>query len=539
MSAQVRVVSRTDNVAGVKLPVFNQYDTGAEQLVFHHFLWLGLNSLRDALALPGRRGLLVLHEFLAQCHHHGQMITATTHLPCSSATPSRCGNCFPTLGRPRFELRRRLVGEVFDQLDGFVSPSRFLAERYVAWGLPAERVHVVENGLLHPGQPAPPRPAAGRFVFGFFGQLNPFKGVDVLLGAAERLASAAEIEIRIHGNIIGLPEALVARLDRLAESLPQLRFMGAYENDQVGALMAECDYVLVPSIWWENSPVVIQEAYAAGRPVICTGIGGMAEKVVPGVTGLHFRRNDAGDLAQVMQSAADPALLAKLQAGLPRPADAPTMARNYLAAMGLPTAAAEAEEPQAARKPRRACGPFLLTRHQHGLIGISGRRRLHMRDHRAHFGPEGGQITKACGINHKGQPAIHDAAILQVMRRGGDAADQRTGQDFAHQRQPIALMPTKRQQGAARLVPIQHTRIIGGLPLRIHQSAIWHWLAGIEGNATFAKCDGRRGKIQDQRVFTFRHRRHGNADRVGGHAPIGPPKGRHRAGAGYAIDEMD
>ncbi len=328
--------------------------TGAEQLVFHHFLWLGLNSLRDALALPGRRGLLVLHEFLAQCHHHGQMITATTQLPCSSATPSRCGNCFPTLGRPRFELRRRLVGEVFDQLDGFVSPSRFLAERYVAWGLPAERVHVVENGLLHPGQPAPPRPAAGRFVFGFFGQLNPFKGVDVLLGAAERLASAAEIEIRIHGNIIGLPEALVARLDRLAESLPQLRFMGAYENDQVGALMAECDYVLVPSIWWENSPVVIQEAYAAGRPVICTGIGGMAEKVVPGVTGLHFRRNDAGDLAQVMQSAADPALLAKLQAGLPRPADAPTMARHYLAAMGLPTAAAEAEAPQAARKPRRA-----------------------------------------------------------------------------------------------------------------------------------------------------------------------------------------
>ena len=126
-----------------------------------------------------------------------------------------------------------------------------------------------------------------------------------------------------------------------------------------------------------------------------------------------------------------------------------------------------------------------------------------------------------------------------MMRRGGDAADQRTGQDFAHQGEPIALMPAKGQQGAARLVPIQHTRIIGGLALGIHQSAIRHRLAGIEGNATLPKRDGRRGEIQDQRVFTFRYRRHGNADRVGGHAPIGPAKGRHRARAGNAIDEMD
>jgi glycosyltransferase involved in cell wall biosynthesis len=100
--------------------------------------------------------------------------------------------------------------------------------------------------------------------------------------------------------------------------------------------------------------VVIQEAYAAGRPVICSGIGGMAEKVPPGVSGLHFRRNDAADLARVMQSATDPKLLAKLQAGLPRPGDATSMARQYLAAMGLPLAAAEAEAPPPARKPNRA-----------------------------------------------------------------------------------------------------------------------------------------------------------------------------------------
>jgi hypothetical protein len=118
---------------------------------------------------------------------------------------------------------------------------------------------------------------------------------------------------------------------------------------------AQIDWVVMPSIWWENSPVVIQEAFAAGRPVICTGMGGMAEKVLPGVSGRHFRRGDAAHLAQVIQAAANAQTLAKLQAGLPRPADAPTMARHYLAALGLPLAEATAEAAQQPRrKPRRA-----------------------------------------------------------------------------------------------------------------------------------------------------------------------------------------
>ena len=56
--------------------------------------------------------------------------------------------------------------------------------------------------------------------------------------------------------------------------------------------MAEIDWVVVPSIWWENSPLVIQEAFLHGRPVICSDIGGMAEKVRHGVDGLHFRVGD-------------------------------------------------------------------------------------------------------------------------------------------------------------------------------------------------------------------------------------------------------
>jgi glycosyltransferase involved in cell wall biosynthesis len=84
--------------------------------------------------------------------------------------------------------------------------------------------------------------------------------------------------------------------------------------------MRQVDWVVVPSVWWENSPLVIQEAFAAGRPVVCSGIGGMAEKVPAGTAGLHFRAGDPGDLADVMRRAAtEPGLWDRLRAGLPTP----------------------------------------------------------------------------------------------------------------------------------------------------------------------------------------------------------------------------
>ncbi len=80
---------------------------------------------------------------------------------------------------------------------------------------------------------------------------------------------------------------------------------GRYDRTRVaGELMAEVDWVIVPSIWWENSPLVIQEAFTYGRPVICSGIGGMAEKVTDGVNGLHFRVGDPRSLAETMRRAA-------------------------------------------------------------------------------------------------------------------------------------------------------------------------------------------------------------------------------------------
>src|ERR1051326_581524 len=81
--------------------------------------------------------------------------------------------------------------------------------------------------------------------------------------------------------------------------------------------MAEVDWVVVPSRWPENSPLVIQEAFHHRRPVICSGVGGMAERVADGVDGLHFRVGDASSLAGVLRRALrTPGLFGKLRAGI-------------------------------------------------------------------------------------------------------------------------------------------------------------------------------------------------------------------------------
>jgi len=78
------------------------------------------------------------------------------------------------------------------------------------------------------------------------------------------------------------------------------------------------DWVVVPSVWWENSPLVIQEAFQQGRPVICSDIGGMAEKVTDGVNGLHFTAGDAMSLAEAIKRATTtPGLWDSLREGVP------------------------------------------------------------------------------------------------------------------------------------------------------------------------------------------------------------------------------
>ncbi|TSH97292.1 glycosyltransferase [Verticiella sediminum] len=305
---------------------------------FHHYLNFGIDAISKASIRLGLPTFFTIHEFLSLCHHHGQMITRPTRLLCHKATPEACHTCFPEYSRQQFAIRQGLVSRTFQEVSGFISPSRFLAEIYIKAGLPAKKFAIIENGLAHrPSSPMPPRQrhGDGAWVYGFFGQINPFKGVDTLLKAADVLvknpSAKDRVRIRIHGNVIGQSEDFMQAFDKAIRTNNVVEYAGPYNNANVSSLMSECDYVVVPSTWWENSPVVIQEAFAVGRPIICTGIGGMAEKIVNGVSGLHFRLNDSADLARVILEGSNNNLYENLLAGVPDTLDQRDMAKRYLA----------------------------------------------------------------------------------------------------------------------------------------------------------------------------------------------------------------
>jgi glycosyltransferase involved in cell wall biosynthesis len=108
----------------------------------------------------------------------------------------------------------------------------------------------------------------------------------------------------------------------------------------MATLMADTDWVIVPSIWWENAPLVIQEAFHHKRPVICSGIGGMAEAVRNGIDGMWFRAGDAAHLAEKMTAALEPELWNRLVTGISKPRTMQEAAQDHLALYGRVTAEA-------------------------------------------------------------------------------------------------------------------------------------------------------------------------------------------------------
>jgi len=319
----------------------------------HHTMFFGYDILREIRnSVPDAPIVYTLHEFMPICHRQGQMLRVPDDEPCMEESPRRCHECYPDISQQTFFMRKRFIQSHLELVDRFIAPSRFLGDRYVDWGLPAEKVIVEEYGRTMPAvEPAEVARRRHRDRFAFFGQLTPFKGLQVvleavallrrngapegdpLLAALERAAgpraapdaadeAGPDPHVRVYGANLDLqPGPFQNRInDLLGQTRDSVTFVGKYDHDALPSLMADVDWVIVPSIWWENSPLVIQEAFHFGRPVICSDIGGMAEKVTDGVNGLHFRANHPPSLAAVMEDAAgDPALWERLRRGI-RPA---------------------------------------------------------------------------------------------------------------------------------------------------------------------------------------------------------------------------
>lgn len=294
----------------------------------HHYVHMGLEFLRIIKMIdPNIRIYMTLHEFIAICKNNGQMIKTNGRL-CSSESLDDCRSCFPSLSSEDFWLRKQFYLRHFDVIDGFVSPSEFLRQRYISWGLDADRIVVIENGQAAVEVQEPRSLASGesRNRFGFFGQITPYKGVDVVLSALAQMKKSerSRLVLEVHGaNLDQQPEAYKEKVVALRDPLVKegcVQWVGPYQPHEIRKRMEAVDWVVVPSIWWENSPMVIQEAFTYGKPLLVSDIGGMAEKVRDGIDGIHVQAGNSVDWKRrLLQAAEGDAAWKTLQAGIVPP----------------------------------------------------------------------------------------------------------------------------------------------------------------------------------------------------------------------------
>jgi glycosyltransferase involved in cell wall biosynthesis len=196
--------------------------------------------------------------------------------------------------------RLNVVKEALAHVDLFLSPSEFLRTKFIECGMiEADRIECSHNGQDGAPFRGHTRVPSKHLRVGYIGTIAEFKGVDVLVRAMNVLLDLPHIEAHIHGSL--------STFERFSQELmgsgrhPGLRFHDRYPPGDVGRILSGLDVLVVPSRWYENAPLTIQEAFMAGIPVVASRLGGMAEFVTDGVTGLLFETGNEEDLARCLR----------------------------------------------------------------------------------------------------------------------------------------------------------------------------------------------------------------------------------------------
>jgi glycosyltransferase involved in cell wall biosynthesis len=317
---------------------------------FNHLMYLSAGCAEAARA-RGAAVAFTLHDFWLHCARFGQRVRADGGL-CHDLDLERCARCLAGFPFAQSGLERRLAGGVAGlrsatgidlgpmargarralhsradaapaageeaarallpevrRRDGdlrlrltravhrFLSPSRFLRERYLEWGLPAGQVEHLPTGVDPALIGGTRSPRGERIRVAFLGTLIPAKGPGLLCEAWARLPAATRERARL--ELVGSPRhapgyqrELRALAERAGASLrPPIA------REEVADFLRATDLLVVPSLWFENAPLVILEALATRTPLLVSRLGGMAELVEEGRSGFGFAPGDADDLA--------------------------------------------------------------------------------------------------------------------------------------------------------------------------------------------------------------------------------------------------
>lgn len=281
----------------------------------------------SSLAEVARRGVpqvMTLHEYWWLCPRGGLMYDVEGRA-CETVTSRDCARCVDVypVDRERWSDEvcggahadlgdRRWFARALDRraadmdaarahVDRFVAPSRFLHDRFVGAGFDPGTIVHADYGFPAPEPIAPRGPTQSPVRVGFVGTPSDYKGVELFARAAA--AARGPLRCTIHGPTTWFPD-VTERLREIEARCDHLELTGPFDPAEKASIYAQLDLLVVPSLWWENSPLTIHEAWQHGVPVLTSDRGGMAELVAAG-GGATFAVGDERALAAALSAVAD------------------------------------------------------------------------------------------------------------------------------------------------------------------------------------------------------------------------------------------
>lgn len=197
------------------------------------------------------------------------------------------------------DITRRpdILAEAYKNYLAVIAPTSFLKKAYLANGLNVQ-FHDIKFGVDSPRQPKPDRPAGMPLKFGFIGQIAGHKGTDILVQAFCQLPKGSA-ELHIFGPEDQDP-LYTAGLKKIAADA-DVFFRGTFPKEKIGAVFSELDFLVIPSTWYENSPLILLNSLASHTPVIVSDVEGMTEFVKEGINGYTFARGSVDHLARILK----------------------------------------------------------------------------------------------------------------------------------------------------------------------------------------------------------------------------------------------
>ncbi len=217
----------------------------------------------------------------------------------------------------RIEDRMDFLRQSLNLADAIICRSHFFQKTFAEAGIAPEKLLFSRQGWDFPqvDEALRIKTTSDQLRVGYVGQIAPHKGVHVLFDAVQALTHVP-LQAKAYGDKSRFP-AYTAQLQKQVAQDKRLSLPGVYQAKDVSQIFQGLDVLVVPSIWYENSPNVILEAFAHNTPVLVSDLGGMAELVKEGQNGLRFKAGDAAALAtQLRRLVEEPGLLAQLRSGM-------------------------------------------------------------------------------------------------------------------------------------------------------------------------------------------------------------------------------